>query len=90
MWGFWESKHWKKDAAMFRSDWSEKPNATVWRDLVTQQWKTSFRQDSNKEGLVKSKGHLGSYEMTITKGNLIKKINFSVAKNNKPLEVILQ
>ncbi|NDP26529.1 MAG: hypothetical protein GZ087_03740 [Flavobacterium sp.] len=90
MWGFWESKHWKKDAAMFRTDWSEKPNAGIWRDLVTKQWKTNFTGVSNKEGQVKSTGHLGSYEMTITKGNLIKTIKFNVAKNSKTLEVILQ
>ena len=89
MWGFWEPKHWKKDAAMFRNDWTEKPNAAIWRDLVTKQWKTNFTQVSNKEGQVKSSGHLGSYEMTITKGNLIKKIKFNVAKNAKTLEVIL-
>lgn len=90
MWGFWEPKHWKKDAAMFRTDWSEKPNAAVWRDLVTKQWKTNFTQVSNKDGQVKSSGHLGSYEMTITKGNLIKKIKCNVTKNTKSIEVILQ
>jgi len=89
MWGFWEPKHWKKDAAMFRNDWSEKPNAAIWRDLVTKQWKTGFTQETNKEGVIKAKGHLGSYEITITKGKLIKKVKYTVSKSNKPLEVIL-
>ena len=26
MWGFWENAHWRPDAAMYRSDWSIKPN----------------------------------------------------------------
>ncbi|MBC7845633.1 MAG: endo-1,4-beta-xylanase [Flavobacterium sp.] len=89
MWGFWEPKHWKKDAAMFRNDWSEKPNAAVWRNLVAKQWKTSFTQETDKEGVVKSKGHLGSYEMTITKGNLIKKIKFRLTKDIKPIQLVL-
>jgi endo-1,4-beta-xylanase len=90
IWGFWEPKHWKKDAAMFRTDWSEKPNAAVWRDLVTKQWKTSFTKETDSRGEVKSQGHLGSYEMTITKGSLTKKVKFNVAKGNKPLEIVLQ
>lgn len=89
IWGFWEPKHWKKDAAMFRGDWSEKPNAAIWRDLVTKQWKTSFTQETDKEGAVKSKGHLGSYEMTVSSGNLIKKIQFRLTTSMKPLEILL-
>jgi endo-1,4-beta-xylanase len=89
IWGFWEPKHWKKDAAMFRSDWSEKPNAAVWRDLVTKQWKTSFAKETDSRGEVKSKGHLGSYEVTITKDSQTKKMKFNVIKGNKPIEVTL-
>jgi GH35 family endo-1,4-beta-xylanase len=33
-WGFWQSDHWKPDAAMYRADWSAKPNAAVWREWV--------------------------------------------------------
>lgn len=89
MWGFWEPKHWKRDAAMYRTDWSEKPNAVVWRDLVTKQWQTSFTQETNSKGEIKSKGHLGSYEITITKGNKIKKQIFYLTKKTKPVEIIL-
>ncbi|HET8550321.1 MAG TPA: endo-1,4-beta-xylanase, partial [Bryobacteraceae bacterium] len=31
IWGFWEGRHWKPAAAMFRRDWSIKPNGEAWR-----------------------------------------------------------
>jgi len=40
LWGFWEKSHWIPDAAMYRADWSEKPNAAVYKSLVLDQWRT--------------------------------------------------
>lgn len=40
MWGFWEGRHWRPDAAMFNQDWSETPSVQVWRDLVLEEWMT--------------------------------------------------
>jgi GH35 family endo-1,4-beta-xylanase len=34
MWGFWESEHWLPNAALYRKDWSIKPNGQAWLDLV--------------------------------------------------------
>ena len=68
MWGFWQSKHWKPDGAMFRTDWSEKPNAKVWRDLVRNQWLTKVATTTDAQGKVNTRGHLGEYEFTVTAG----------------------
>lgn len=65
-WGFWQRKHWKPDAAMFRADWSEKPNARVWRDLVRKQWLTRAVGSTNPQGQLSLRGHLGEYEITVT------------------------
>jgi hypothetical protein len=53
---------------MFRADWSEKPNAKVWRDLVRGEWLThaDFKSDAN--GKVTTRGHLGDYEFNVTAG----------------------
>lgn len=67
-WGFWEKKHWKSDAAMFRADWSEKPNAKVWRDLVRGQWLTKVLATTDAAGNVATRGHLGDYEFNVTLG----------------------
>lgn len=67
-WGFWEKKHWKTDAAMFRADWSEKPNAKVWRDLVRGQWLTKVEATTDAAGKLTTRGHLGDYEFNTTVG----------------------
>lgn len=68
MWGFWEPKHWKPDAALFRPDWSEKPNAAVWRELVLGEWRTRVHGVTTGRGELAIRGHLGRYELTITHG----------------------
>jgi GH35 family endo-1,4-beta-xylanase len=70
-WGFWQSRHWKPDAAMFRSDWSEKPSARVWRDLVRGQWLTRVDAVTDAAGELTTRGHLGDYEFTVTAGDKV-------------------
>jgi GH35 family endo-1,4-beta-xylanase len=66
-WGFWEAKHWKPDSAMFRRDWSEKPNAAVWRDLVLGKWNTRIAAATPADGIIATRGHLGRYRVTVTR-----------------------
>jgi GH35 family endo-1,4-beta-xylanase len=84
-WGFWQNSHWKPDAAMFRSDWSEKPNAKAWRDLVVNQWRTKFEATTNEQGEVASRGHLGSYEITVTQGDVVMKHMMQLTSDRKPV-----
>ena len=88
-WGFWEGAHWKPDAAMFRRDWSAKPNAAVWREWVTGKWKTAITATSDSKGVVRDRGHLGRYEITITKGSKSAKLAYHLAKDSIPLVVKL-
>ncbi len=69
-WGFWEAQHWKPDAAMFRRDWSEKPNAAVWREWVTDKWHTRLDEKTSADGAVSLRGHLGRYRITVTHDGL--------------------
>ncbi len=71
MWGFWQPKHWKPDAAMFRKDWSEKPNAAVWRDLVLDKWNTRLDATTPADGTAGVRGHLGRYRVTVTRGGIV-------------------
>ncbi len=84
MWGFWQKAHWKPDAAMFNADWTPKPNAAVWRDLVTKQWRTNITALSNGNGTVSSRGHLGAYEITVTKGKKQAKLTYQLTKISTP------
>jgi GH35 family endo-1,4-beta-xylanase len=66
MWGFWENAHWRPDAAMFRSDWSIKPNGEAYMDLVFNEWWTDETLASNAEGLAALRGFKGKYLVTVT------------------------
>jgi endo-1,4-beta-xylanase len=65
MWGFWEGHHYNPSAALYRKDWSAKPNGKVWEDLVFRQWWTDVRGQTDADGTFKSRGFLGEYEITV-------------------------
>lgn len=66
MWGFWEGQHWKPDAAMYRQDWSPKPNLHAYRDLVFGTWWTDQTLRTNAEGRAALRGFKGDYTITVT------------------------
>jgi len=84
MWGFWQKAHWKPDAAMYNADWTPKPNAAVWTDLVTKQWRTNITELSNGKGTITSRGHMGAYEITVTKGKKQVKSTYQLSKTSTP------
>jgi endo-1,4-beta-xylanase len=87
-WGFWESEHWKPAAAMFRPDWSEKPNLKVWRDLVLGDWRTRLALTTPADGTVVGRGHFGTYQVTVSyKGRKILK-SYTLSKDAKPLTIM--
>lgn len=90
MWGYWESDHWKPDAAMVRKDWTEKPNAAVWRELVTKRWKTKVASTTDAKGAVSARGHLGTYEVTVTKNGKTVRQKFHLTKEGAPVVVRLK
>lgn len=87
MWGFWQGAHWKPDAAMFRKDWSPKPNAAVWKEWVLGKWKTKVQAMTDERGEVKARGHLGKYEITVTNGKSMVKKVYQLAKTATPLTI---
>jgi len=89
MWGFWEADHWKPYAAMFRKDWSPKPNLAVWKNLVLNQWRTNISGASKANGVINARGHLGKYEITVTKGKSVVKEYYQLTKDGKLLTIIL-
>lgn len=65
-WGFWEGRHWKPPAAMYRLDWSEKPNAKAYKELVLHRWRTDLTSESDAAGRLSTRGFLGEYRVTVT------------------------
>ena len=61
MWGFWEGRHWRPEAALFREDWSVKPNGQAYLDLVFGQWRTEETGRTDAQGSHRTRGFLGDY-----------------------------
>lgn len=64
-WGFWEGSHWRPNAALFRTDWSEKPNLEVYRNLVLNEWWTNETGVTNENGEFSLRAFKGTYQVTV-------------------------
>lgn len=73
-WGFWESAHWRPNAALYRADWTEKPNGAAYRALVYDQWWTRLAGTTNAQGIYRGRGFYGDYVVTATvNGQVVEK-----------------
>ena len=66
MWSFWQGSGWRPNAALYRTDWSEKPAMTEYRDLVFNEWWTDATGTSNQQGEYLVRAFKGEYELTVT------------------------
>ena len=90
MWGFWEGTHWRPNGAMFRRDWSPKPNAGVYQDLVFKRWWTNVDGKTNAKGAFAVRGFLGEYEIEARDGGKSKTLHLSLPKAGATVECVLQ
>jgi GH35 family endo-1,4-beta-xylanase len=67
IWGFWEPRHWKPTAAMFKTDWTERPAVKVWRDLVKAKWWTTADLVTDAKGEAPLSAYYGWYDITVEK-----------------------
>ena len=70
-WGFWEGRHWRPDAALFRKDWSLKPNGKAWFDLTTRDWWTRASGITGADGSFPMRGFFGDYDIKVTPGGRV-------------------
>ena len=86
IWGFWEKRHWKPTAAMFKADWTERPAVKVWRDLVKGKWWTNADLTSAADGKAITQGYFGWYDITIEHGGKTKTFEIKHAvSGSKPV-----
>jgi len=86
-WGFWEVCHWRPSAAMYRADWSEKPNAKVYKDLVLHQWRTNLAGATGADGRYAGRGFHGDYTVTVEAGGRRVEKTFSLAPGGEAVEL---
>jgi GH35 family endo-1,4-beta-xylanase len=65
-WGFWERMHWQPERALFRADWSIKPNGVAYKQLVFRDWWTTAAGATDDSGRyrVADKAFKGRYDIT--------------------------
>jgi endo-1,4-beta-xylanase len=78
MWGFWEGAHWRGKAAMYRTDWSEKPNGKAYRELVHGTWRTDDLKTTGGDGRVNGRGFHGDYDVVVTAPGLAGSRSFTL------------
>lgn len=88
LWVFWEGGGWKPECALWRKDWSEKPGAKVWRDLVGKQWRTNAAGSTNAAGQFTTRGHRGLYEVSVEAGGRKTTMPFHTERGTGMLRVV--
>jgi hypothetical protein len=68
LWGFWEARHWRPQAALFARDWTPRPQWAAWQDLVQKQWKTDAQVSSDDQGIARVRGFCGDYDLHVAAG----------------------
>lgn len=90
MWGFWEGRHWRPDAALFRQDWSVKPNGQVWIDLITRAWWTTARGETDAQGVYRTRGYLGSYTVEATLDRRAQAAPATLGQEGTTVDIVLE
>jgi endo-1,4-beta-xylanase len=90
LWGFWASQHWRPEAALFRTDWSLKPNGRVWKDLVLGKWWTNANGTSAADGTYSTRGFWGDYELIVTAGQHSRTVKISLPQQGYAVDVAIK
>ncbi|MEO1498087.1 MAG: endo-1,4-beta-xylanase [Planctomycetota bacterium] len=88
-WGFWEDAHWRPEAALFRSDWSIKPNGEAYLDLVFDEWWTDETMNADNAGSASVRGFKGDYDITASGGGETVTESLVLADGGETLTVTL-
>lgn len=90
LWGFWAGQHWRPDAALFRKDWTIKPNGQVWKDLVLGKWWTRADGASGADGNFATRGFLGDYQVTVTAAGRTTTVKTTLIHDGSSVDVALK
>lgn len=90
MWGFWDGRHWKKNAPIYRKDWSLKPSGEVWIDLVFKKWWTRAEGTTNRRGEFEVRGFLGDYEIAAERRGRSGRAGFTLTKEGGVVRVVVE
>ena len=78
-WGFWEGAHFQPEAALYRLDYSVKPNGQAYEDLVFGKWWSDV-QGTTTEGRFSSDVFDGEYDIVVQYGGQTYNATMSVGE----------
>jgi len=90
MWGFWEKRHWRPNAAMYRKDWEIKPNGEVFKKLVFDKWWTRQTATTDTNGRATVRGFRGAYEIAVSADGRKAGIETELDSGGKAVTVVLE
>jgi GH35 family endo-1,4-beta-xylanase len=64
-WGFWEAAHWRPFTALFGRDWTPRPAARIWEELVRKQWWTQASGQTDRDGRWQCPAFYGAYDVAV-------------------------
>ena len=90
MWGFWDGAHWlsSQGAGMFRQDWSRRPMADVYEQLLFKDWWTRIAAGTNEGGILDSRVFLGDHKVSVYVGEKIVTAAVQVRDNEEKVTEI--
>lgn len=71
LWGFWEGRHWKPEAASWNLDWTIRKRGEVLEEWIGRRWNTTVTLTTGKDGEVRWRGFPGWYDITNKAGDKI-------------------
>ena len=63
MWGFWEGAHWKPNAALFNKDFTPRPAALAYHELVFKKWWSNVEGTTGETGEFTTRVFYGRYRV---------------------------
>jgi len=79
MWHFWAGANWIPASSMYRKDWTETKLASAYRNLVYDEWWTSYSGKTNRDGYCMIPAFFGVHKVTV---NGVEK-TIEISKQNK-------
>ena len=88
---FWQPGAWQYEgaSAFFNADWSMNPHGQQYMDLVLNKWWTRINGTTGQRGDYATRGFLGNYEITVTKGGKTKTVQTMLPKAGQAVKVVL-
>lgn len=68
LWGFWEGRHWKPEAASWNRDWTVRKRGEVLEEWIGRRWNTTVTLTTGKGGIVRWRGFPGWYDIRAKDG----------------------